>query len=173
MLAASTAALGYQPTLGLVRRPLSTAASRSVLAMSADSMVGAPWAADVLAPLQQLPTMLVADIDVVGTIATGLVILLVLFIGSVAAQALAEVASQAPDRAERIREQTSSGGGGDGPDFLYDDSGTGANNKKPEKGLLKKSKQFKADGTKYAPWQSIDEDRLAQMKKDRARQNRN
>ena len=28
----------------------------------------------------------------------------------------------------------------------------GANNKLPEEGLLKKSKQMKSDGTRYAPW---------------------
>ena len=62
--------------------------------------------------------------------------------GGYAVAAVKEVADQAPDRIERIKEQTGAGLGkpvdtGD----LYDDSGTGANNALPEKGLLKKSKQ--------------------------------
>lgn len=174
MLAAcSGALLSYQPHLGLVRRPFSAAASRPVLTMSADSMLGEASAADALVPLQQLPTTLVADGGGVGgIIATGLIVVLILFIGNYAFQALAEVASQAPERAERIFTNDGGGAKEQQPDFLYDDSGTGANNKLPEKGLLKKSKQFKPDGSKYAPWQNIDEDRLAQIKKERARMDR-
>ena len=77
------------------------------------------------------------------------------------------VGSQVPERLERIN--TGGGGGGakqDGP--LFDDSGTGANTKLPEKGLLKKSKQMKADGTRYAPWMIIDESAVEKFKRQRA-----
>lgn len=168
MLAVLSSSLGLLAQPSLMRQPVSAAASRSVLTMG-------PSAADELVLLQQLPTTLVADDGggIVGLIATGIVAALGLFIASYAFKALQEVASQAPDRAERIFGED--GGGGkqqQKQEFVYDDSGTGANNKKPEKGLLKKSKQFKADGSKYAPWQNIDENRLEQAKKERARQKR-
>jgi len=114
-----------------------------------------------------MPTMLVADIDIGGSIATVVVVGLGLFILNFIKDAVTEVGSQVPERLERIN--TGGGGGAskqDGP--LFDDSGTGANTKLPEKGLLKKSKQMKADGTRYAPWMIIDESAVEKFKRQRA-----
>ncbi len=69
-----------------------------------------------------------------------------------------------PERLERI---SSDSGAPKQTGFVYDDSGTGANNKLPEKGLLKKSKQIKADGTRYAPWMVIDESAVERYKRER------
>ena len=74
------------------------------------------------------------------------------------------VGSQVPERLERI---SSDSGAPKQEGFLFDDSGTGANNKMPEKGLLKKSKQIKADGTRYAPWMVIDESAVEKYKRER------
>merc|ERR1719359_1216741 len=117
-----------------------------------------------------LPTSLLADGDgggIFGLIATVIVAGLGLFIVNFIKDAALEVGSQLPERANRISEQTSGGGGEQQQGFLYDDSGTGANNALPEKGLLKKSKQMKADGTRYAPWMVIDEQAVEARKKKR------
>ena len=111
--------------------------------------------------------MLLADEGgIFGLVATGIVALFVVFIAGYAFQALQIGGEVAGTGIERIRRETGGSGGG-GPSFVYDDSGTGANNKLPEPGLLKKSKQVKADGTRYAPWMIIDEDAVERTKKNR------
>ena len=175
ILASALALSPGAPKLGEQRVTARVAASRAAFSLGpALTAAALPAHAEPLQALaaldsQQaaLPTSLLADGSdggVFGLIATVIVAGLGLFIVNFIKDAAVEVGSQLPERASRISEQV---GGKQEQGFVYDDSGTGANNKLPEKGLLKKSKQVKADGTRYAPWMIIDEQAVESRKKNR------
>merc|ERR1719353_658661 len=172
--------LAFLPSFALALRPTQLLGQRHLVVVSAKrAALAVGPAALTVVPLQaqaseadaapvQLPQMLLADDGgIFGTLATVVVVGFLVIIGGFALDAAKEVASQTPERMDRVF----GGGGGDAPQskekFVYDDRGTGANNKLPEPGLLKKSKQVKADGTRYAPWMIIDEDAVERTKKNR------
>jgi len=165
------------PKLGEHRVTARAAASRAAFSLGPALTVAAlPAHAEPLQALaaldsQQviLPTTLLAeDGGIFGIVATVIVAGLGLFVLNFIKDAAFEVGSQVEERGDRIRQATD----GDSAkskkgSFTYDDSGTGANNALPEEGLLKKSKQMKSDGTRYAPWMVIDEDGVEARKKER------
>jgi len=176
-LASSFALSPGAPKLGEHRVTARAVASRAAFSLGpALSVAALPAHAEPLQSLvtdysQQsaLPMTLIAeDGGIFGIVATVIVAGLGLFVLNFIKDAAFEVGSQVEERGDRIRQATD----GDSAkskkgSFTYDDSGTGANNALPEEGLLKKSKQTKSDGTRYAPWMVIDEDGVEARKKER------
>jgi hypothetical protein len=107
---------------------------------------------------------------IVGGVFTVLCLGLAGFILKFAFDAASEVASQTGERMDRLGIGQDSGPVSKEPiyddtDYSYKDLKKSVPNSRER---VKKSKQFKADGTRLAPWMVIDEDKVEKLKKARA-----
>ena len=134
----------------------------------------APFLAACSALVTALPAVAdEGDLDVLNGVLSVAVGGLFLFVAKFAVEALGEVASQTPERLDRLGITGNKGAGRprsvgtvyDDTDFTYKDNQRAVENSRTR---VKKSKQFKADGTRLAPWMVIDEDKVAATKAKRA-----
>ena len=181
----ATAALSLTPgaPTKLHSSGLASAGRPQLAPLSVLSRAPHEWAAPAARLAATLPAAAMAEdggFDIVNLILTGIIGSFVLFIGSFAFEAVSEVGTQAGKIAEYDRKNPRAKS--KQAKVVYDDTGGGAffNNKSEEQqaAQLRKdlemrkkkgaaSKQVKADGSKFAPWMNIDEERVNKIRAER------